>query len=207
MTPPGREKNSIDWAELQRKVDAARQATERGWAPSAEEKKRILRARAQALAAVPAERVAAARTVDVVMFRLADEAYGIELPFVREVYPLKAFTPVPCTPAFVLGIINIRGQILSVIDLGKFFDLPEKGLTDLNKVVVLSRGAMELGILADEVVGVQVIPLDRIQPIPPILAGLRETYLKGVTPERLAVLDGGAILSDRSIVVDEHVEG
>lgn len=48
--------------------------------------------------------------------------------YVREIYPLKEFTPIPCTPPFVLGIINVRGQILSVIDIKKFFDLPEKGL-------------------------------------------------------------------------------
>ncbi len=196
----------VDWAELQRKVEAARQATERGWMPSPEEKKRILHARAQALAAAPAERPAAAGTVDVVAFRLADETYGIELPFVREVYPLKAFTQLPCTPAFVLGIVNVRGQILSVVNLGKFFDLPEKGLTELNRVIVLRRNDMEVGLLADAVEGVRSVPADEIQPALPTLTGVREVYLKGIAPGRLVVLDGEKVLSDRNLVVNEYVE-
>ena len=64
----------------------------------------------------------------------------------------------PCTPPFILGIINVRGQILAVIDLKRFFNLPDKGLSDLNKVIILRRGGLEVGLLADAVAGVQAIP-------------------------------------------------
>jgi purine-binding chemotaxis protein CheW len=63
--------------------------------------------------------------IEVVEFLLAHEKYGIESKCVREVYPLKELTPVPCTPSFVRSIINVRGKILSVIDIKKFFELPE----------------------------------------------------------------------------------
>ncbi len=87
-------------------------------------------------------------------FLLTHENYGIESVYVREVHPLKELTPLPCTPSFVLGIINVRGQILSVIDLKKFFDLPAQEPTSLNKVIIFHNNRIEFGILADAVIGV-----------------------------------------------------
>jgi purine-binding chemotaxis protein CheW len=141
----------------------------------------------------------------VVEFVLAQERYAIESQYVRDVYPLEQLTPMPCTPAFVLGIVNLRGEILSLIDIKKFFDLPEKGLTDLNKVIVLESGSMRFGILADVISGVRRIPMASIQSSLPTLAGIREQYLKGVTPERITILDAEALLTDRRIVVEEQV--
>ena len=97
----------------------------------------------------------------------------------------------------------MRGKALSVIDLKKFFDLPEKGLGDLNKVIVLSSAAMEFGVLADVIVGIKKIRLSDLQPSLPTLTGIRKDYLKGVTGDRLVVLDAGKILSDKKIVVNE----
>jgi purine-binding chemotaxis protein CheW len=164
----------------------------------------ILKARAQALAQEP-EQVAATECLEVVTFLLAYETYGIETAYVREVYPLKDLTPLPCTPPFVAGIVNVRGQVISVIDIKKFFDLPEKGLTDLNKVIILSDGVMRFGILADAIVDVRNIPLEKIQSGLPTLTGIREQYLRGITAERLIVLDGYSLLTNRSIVVHEEV--
>ncbi|MBI2998359.1 MAG: chemotaxis protein CheW, partial [Deltaproteobacteria bacterium] len=109
--------------------------------------------------------------MEIVEFFLASEKYGVESSYVREIYPLKELTPVPCTPSFVLGIINVRGQILSVIDIKKFFDLPEKGLTDLNKVLILRNDRMEFGILADAVLSVNRASINDIQPGLPTLTG------------------------------------
>jgi purine-binding chemotaxis protein CheW len=133
--------------------------------------------------------------------------YGVESLYVREVYPLKELTPLPCTPPFVLGIINVRGQILSVVDLRQFFDLPAQRLTDLNKVIVLHDGTMAFGILADAILGVRVIPPDGVQPSLPTLTGIRAAYLKGVTGERLVILDAAKLLTDKALIVFEEVEG
>ncbi len=163
----------------------------------------ILKARAQALAQMP-EQAVATECIEVVTFLLAYETYGIETAWVREVYPLKDLTPLPCTPPFVAGIVNARGQVISVIDIKKFFDLPEKGLTDLNKVISLSDGVMEFGILADSVVEVRNIPLEKIQSGLPTLTGIREDYLRGVTAERLVILDAVKLLTDNNIIVHEE---
>jgi purine-binding chemotaxis protein CheW len=92
-----------------------------------------------------------------------------------------------------------------VIDIRKFFDLPEKGLTDLNKVIIVRDDAMEFGILADELLGTRTIPLSEVQPPLATLTGIREEYLKGVTRNRTAILDGARLLSDKNLIVNEEV--
>ena len=197
----------LDWRDIQRRLEAARAAMERGWAPDAEAAKRILKARAQALGQKAEAMGAIGERIEVVEFILAQEHYAIESRHVRDVYPLEQLTPVPCTPAFVLGIVNLHGEILSVIDIKKFFDLPARGLTDLNKVIVLEAGSMRFGILADAIVGVHAIPVADIQPSLPTLTGIREDYLKGVTSTRMVVLDADKLLADKEIVVQEQVPG
>ena len=171
-----------------------------------EDKKRILKARARGLAKETKDEAAAEEQIQIIEFSLAHERYAVESRYVREVYPLKDLTAVPCAPPFVSGIINVRGQILSVIDIKKFFELPEKGLTDLNKVIIIHNDAMEFGILADVILGIRTIPLGDIQPSLPTLRGIREQYLKGVTPERMVLLDAEKLLADKNIVVHEEVE-
>ena len=198
-------RTAIDWAEVRARVDAAQAAGEQAWAPGADETGRILRERALALAAEPARTQTQDESIEVLEFLLAHEHYAVESSHVREVYPLENLTPLPCTPAFVLGIVNLRGEIVSVIDLRKFFDLPQTGLPDLNKVIVLESANMVFGILADAILGVRRIALAEIQPSLPTLTGIREKYLKGITPERTVVLDAGKLLADEDIVVQEQV--
>ena len=196
---------TVDWREVERRLEAGRAATERAWAPGPEETKRILTERAQSLARAPAKAAAGDQFIEVIEFVLAFESYAIETRYVREVEPLDHLTPLPGTPAFVLGIVNVRGEILSVIDLRKFFELPEKGLTDLNKVIVLESENMLFGVLADGVAGVRQVPVADIQPSLPTLTGIREAYLRGVTPGRMVILDAEKLLTDESIVVQERV--
>jgi purine-binding chemotaxis protein CheW len=196
----------IDWGELRRRLEMSQSVLESGWAPQPAEKRTILKARAKALARKREQEAPVQEQIEVVEFLLAYERYALESSYVREVYPLKDLTPMPCTPPFVLGIINVRGQILSVIDLKTFFDLPEKGLTDLNKVIIVKDHSMQLGILADTILGVRSIPVQDVQAPLPTLTGVREEYLRGVTKERLVVLDVGKILSDKNIVVHEEVQ-
>lgn len=164
----------------------------------------LLKVRAQTLAQ-ELENGAIAEYVEVVVFILAYETYGIDTTYVREVYPLKDLTPLPCTPSFVAGIVNVRGKVLSVIDLKHLFELPAQGLTDLNRVIIISDGTMEFGILADAIVGVRHIPVEEIQPSLPTLTGVREEYLSGITAERLVILDAAKLLTSSNIVVEEEV--
>jgi purine-binding chemotaxis protein CheW len=197
------------WDDLRRRLEAARAALERGCTLTEEAQRLRLQERARALACVPAEERPQA-CLDVVEFLLAYEQYGIASAYVREVYPLRDYTPLPCTPPFVLGIVNVRGQILSVLDLKKFFDLPDRGLTDRHKVIILQSDHMEFGILADAILGVRAIPYSALQPSLPTLTGVRADYLLGITPEHTAILDAQRLLSDDRLIVreaDEWEEG
>jgi purine-binding chemotaxis protein CheW len=106
----------------------------------------------------------------------------------------------------MLGIVNVRGRITPVIDIKKFFDLPDKGLTDLHRVILVKGYEMELGLLADAIVGVRSITLDGLQESLPTLSAIGSDYLKGVTADRLVVLDLKSILMDPRIIVHDEVE-
>jgi purine-binding chemotaxis protein CheW len=168
--------------------------------------KQILRARAHVLAQRTKPAPASGTLLEVLEFRLAQERYAVESRYVQEVHPLKDLTTLPCTPAFVLGIVNVRGRIVSVLDFKKFLDLPSKGLTDLHHLVLVRGKDFEVCVLADVIVGVRSIPVDSLQPSLPTLSGVRSDYLKGVTAERLVILDLKRILADPRIIVHDEVE-
>ncbi|MGA7930245.1 MAG: chemotaxis protein CheW [Candidatus Sulfotelmatobacter sp.] len=194
---------AVDWQAVHHRLEAAGAAVERQLLLSEQDKKSLLKARATSLAALP-QSEAAEEYLEIIEFQLATETYGIELRHAGEVSLLKELTPVPCTPAFVLGIINVHGRVLSVVDLKRFFDLPNNALTDLNRVIVVRKDGMEVGILADTIHGVRRIPRRELQPSLPTLTGIRAEYLKGITGERLIVLDADKLLSDSKIVVQEE---
>ena len=168
--------------------------------------KAILRARARALARPPHDGAVATESLELLEFRLAQESYALETRHVSEVVPLKDLTPVPCTPPFILGVVNVRGRITPVIDLKKFFDLPEQGLSDMHRVILVRNDDLEFGLLADAISGVRPLALDSLQASLPTLTGIRIDYLKGVTADRVVVLDLDRILADPRIIVHEEVE-
>lgn len=194
---------AIDWAAVRHRLEVAGHRLAEEFAPPPEKCRAVLTARAQALAA---EAMAAPGAgLEVLEFRLAGEHYAVENNWVREVYPLRDYTPLPGTPPFVLGIIHVRGQVVSVLDLKKFFDLPSQGLSDLNKVILLSNGSMEFGILADVILGTRRLLNDDLQAPLPTLIDIRADYLLGITRQRQVVLDGNKLLSDPAIVVAAEV--
>ncbi len=177
-----------------------------GGTVSSETKRRILKERAKLLAKERPVAPDSNEFLHVLEFELADEHYALEMIYIREVFPIKDLARLPCVPSFVLGVINVRGQILSIIDIKKFFDLPEKGLASLPKAIILHSSEMEFAVYAENVTGVRSIPLKDIQPALPTLTDIRAQYLKGVTEERLIILDASAILTDKNIVINEEVQ-
>jgi purine-binding chemotaxis protein CheW len=164
----------------------------------------ILRERAAALARPPPPAQTDA-TLELLEFRLASERYALETRYVENVHPLRDLTPLPCTPAFIPGLVSIRGRVLPVIDLKKFFTLPELGLTDLHRIILVRGHELEVGLLADIIVGVRTIAPASLQPALPTLTGIRADYLRGIGDGRLVVLDLQRILTDPRIIVHEEV--
>jgi len=165
----------------------------------------LLKKRAVEMAREPECRTDGSGYTGIISFSLSDENYGIETDFVSEVYHIKEFTPLPGLPAYFLGVINVRGKILEVIDLKKLFNLSDKGFGELNKVIILRNEQMEFGILADVVHGIQIVAVEDIKAVPQIVTGIGEKYLIGVTKEHLIILSAENLLSDKSIIVNEEV--
>jgi purine-binding chemotaxis protein CheW len=192
--------------EVRRRVNTLQESLNQKNMLLTEERRSLLKARAKALAEEKKDETGQKECIEIVVFGLASETYGIENSFIREVYPLKDYTALPGTPPFVLGIVNIRGQIISVIDLKKLFNLPEKGLGELNKVIIIYNERMEFGILADTIRSSYSVSVDAIQTTLPNISGIGSEYLKGITNEHLIILDAKKMLEDEKIIVNQVIE-
>jgi len=170
----------------------------------AEEPGEILRRRARALAA-RADTASAHPRVEALRFQLGAERYAIECRHALEVHALRHLAPVPCCPPHVVGVVSARGRMLPVIDLRKFFELPEAGLADLHRVIHIRVEGVEWGLLADIALDTFELDLAALQPPPATLGGARAEYVLGVTAEPLIVLDAARIARDPRLTVDEQV--
>lgn len=166
------------------------------------EKKAILKKRAEKLAesiSVPE----ADNEIEVIEFTLSGETYAFETAFLKEVFHIREITPVPLTPAFVKGIINLRGNIISVIDIRVFFELANGPISNYDRVIILQNKDMSFGILADEIRGIKKMSLENSSSSLPDFNAIRQKYLKTVTSSRVVILDGDKLLNDRSIIIKD----
>ncbi|MCC6502994.1 MAG: chemotaxis protein CheW [Deltaproteobacteria bacterium] len=198
-------KDTIDWNAIKERIKKAEEAASGRPGSLSPAETLEKRARALAVPSGPAHGEAGEEGVRAVVFTLGGERFAIESVYMAEVALSTEIVPVPCTPEFVLGIVRLRGDIISVIDLRKFFELPEKGLSDMTRLLVLSNGEMRFGVLADTVEGVEEIRMEELKKLP-TLSGVRGEYLAGVSVKGMTVLDGGKLLADRSIIINEMAD-
>lgn len=149
-------------------------------------------------------------SIEVIEFTLNSdtvERYAIEVLSLNEVYSVKSVTKLPCTPSFIIGIMNFRGKIISVIDIRNFLGFTAKKIDGdtVRKVVVVKVDEIEVGIAADSILGCNIIPLSEIQKNVLTITNLKAEYFKGITKERSIVLDIENIMMDERIIVDEEV--
>jgi len=178
-------------------MNARRQET-----PS-ENKARIFRERAKKLAIVSAPPDSPGESLELLEFRLGKERHAVETIFVGEVFPPGEITPIPCTPPFLAGVVNLRGRIVPVVDLKILFGIRSAG-EKTPRIVLLHSGGNEIGLLTDGVPGISIIGRDAVRPPLSAPAGLPGAYMTGIAGNDLAVLDGGKILRDSSLTVDEE---
>lgn len=195
---------AINWEEAYARLEPARRELEAGGDRPSVEVTRILRERAQALARPLEEAPIHTEMLELLVFSLTGERYGVETVHVLEVISLRELTPVPCTPAFVLGVVNHRGRILSVLDFRRLFDLRGQ-VTEGSRVVAVAAGGMVFGIFAESVSGTVPVPAHNVAPPPATLTGDRQAFILGVTEDMVAVLDLEAIVRDQRIVVNEKI--
>jgi purine-binding chemotaxis protein CheW len=196
----------IDWARVRARLARAAAAHEGAVRLSPERARAVMDERARALARVPTE-TAAVGALQVVVFDLSEERYALEAAHVREVVRLAGLTPLPGAPDYLAGVTNLRGQILAVIDLLRFFGVASARPAEPSWALALGGGRAEFGVLADAVHEVAALPEDRVrEPEVPVAAVGREC-LRGVTPEGVIVLDGAALLRDPRLFIDQGEEG
>jgi len=164
------------------------------------DEKTILLERAKKIAGRKDGKTQYGDSISVVEFLLTPERYAFEGKHISEVLSLKEITSIPGTPAYVMGVINLRGRIVSIINLKILFNLKERGLTELNKVMVLKNNNMEFGILADSISGNKSIFLNTLSPPPLTLDNIGAEYVSGVTPDGLIVLNAMNLLSSKQII-------
>jgi purine-binding chemotaxis protein CheW len=136
-----------------------------------------------------------------VVFKLADEQYGIRITQVQEINRLSKITKVPRAPRFVEGVVNLRGDVIPVIDLRKRFDMPSKEYTEFTRIIVSDLHSKKIGIIVDEVLEVLRIPSHLVEPAPEILNGhAAGRFMDGIAnlPQRMiSMLDLGNVLVER----------
>lgn len=130
-------------------------------------------------------------TLQLVVFSLLGEEFGVSIRDVREIISHTQVTPVPQAPSFVEGVINLRGQIIPVVDLRKRFNLEENKDKNSSNVVIIEVGKDVLGLVVDSVSEVLNIPSDSINPPPSLVAnGIGAEYIKGIAQynEKMIIL-------------------
>jgi purine-binding chemotaxis protein CheW len=104
------------------------------------------------------------QTLHLVVFRLAREWYGVEITKVKEVVKVGQVTYLPSSPEHIMGIVNLRGNILSVTNLKTIFHLPHEEPTEKTRIIAIESGVLETGLLVDEVVNSIEVPVNKIEP-------------------------------------------
>ena len=168
---------------------------------TAEQIKSVLDERAASLARAPKHTSKNTRQLDVLELVIAGERFAIEARFVREASKLSTLTPLPGTPDFVLGLINFRGQILPLLDLRGILALSRADGNSPCHVVVVQTGTAQAGIAVDEISGITSISETELQTPRQFVRPSLSPLIKGVSSDRLSVLDIEALFQDTRLVV------
>jgi len=169
----------------------------------------ILEDRAKKLAEIPKKDQSVEDIFHALTFQIGEELYAVDIQRVREVHPLSRLSRVPCTPDFVIGTVNIRGHIYSIIDIVKFMGLSSAPLTQSSYILLVQgethdKEPLETCIVSHNVPQVTIISPNKIQPPSTTISGDAQVYVRGVLDDMTIVLDLAKILDDPKLVVDEE---
>ncbi len=136
-----------------------------------------------------AENEVSSNIIQLVTFYLDDETYGIDVMQVQEVLRVTEIAPVPGAPPYVLGIFNLRGNVVTVIDTRSRFSLPPAEITDNTRIVIIESEQQVVGILVDGVAEVVELDTNTIDSAPNVGNEESSRYIQGV-----ATLDGNLLI-------------
>jgi purine-binding chemotaxis protein CheW len=150
----------------------------------------------------------ATQQIPLAIVGLSGEYFGIELETVREFTELQRITTVPCCPEYIVGDMNLRGDILTVVDVRKVLHMPTTEVTPTAKVIVVPIGDSLVGVLVDQVLEVNDLDPSAMREVPVALKPTCDAYMKGTIPyngKMLVVLNLPKILASGDLMVNEEV--
>lgn len=148
------------------------------------------------------------KDMQVVIFSLGGEEYSVDISIVREIIRVVDLTRIPKLPEFIEGVINLRGQITTVIDLRKRFEM-EPVVNDNNRIIIVDLKGEPIGIIVDSVSEVMTVPPGQIDDMPSIKHARTQEYLKGickVDDRILILLDLDKILTELEFTQTETIK-
>jgi chemotaxis signal transduction protein len=180
---------SVNWEQVRSRLRASEEALEEALRAGPQRIQIAYRQRAVRLAKTQASPTAVSPGLPVMIFRLVQERYAIELKDLAEVLPFTRCTPVPGAPPQFLGVINLRGEIRGVLDLSQLLAIPESESTKSGFILILRSG---LG------VGLKVDSIEELHEIRPeeLTRPMQANYLKGLASGTLPLLDVDILLAD-----------
>lgn len=140
----------------------------------------------------------APQEIQVVIFGLGNEEYGVDISHLREIIRIVDITRIPKLPDCIEGVINLRGQITTVVDLRKRFDM-DSTIRDSTRIIIVDLKGESMGMIVDSVSEVKTISRDKIDSVPSLKDTRTREYLKGICTlhERIIILlDHEKILSE-----------
>ena len=143
-----------------------------------------------------------AELIQLVVFSLEDESFGVDINQVREIVRVGSVTPIPDSPNFIKGVTNIRGEIIIVIDLKERFFLPVKKPVESKHIVITGQEGNLYGVLVDEVTEVLRIKRTEIKTTPHLITKIDRTYISGVVTlenRLIMLLDLKKVLSEEDL--------
>lgn len=178
---------------------------------TATEIRRILEERAQAFSQVPQDTKIPGDAVFLTTFPVGDERYGVETHQVMRIQPFeqRTYAKVPGTPSFIIGAVNIRGHIYSVMDVSQYLGKPARPISATAHVLLVQSGRKDAGnwmeccILTDGMPGVAMIHKEDLQLPSAVVSDRARKYVRGITQDMLTVLDLDRLLLDPNIVIQD----
>ncbi|PWA13525.1 chemotaxis protein CheW [Pueribacillus theae] len=150
-----------------------------------------------------------AKAIKAVIFQLKNEEYGVDVQQVQSIERMIHITRVPKMPAFVKGVINLRGIVTPIIDLKERFSIDTEDYTESTRIIIVAVEDKEVGLIVDAANDVIDIPADAVEPPPEVVGHIEADYLQGIAKlgDRLLILlNLDKVLSAEELLEIEQIE-
>ncbi|WP_193177401.1 chemotaxis protein CheW [Oricola nitratireducens] len=121
-------------------------------------------------------------TLKIISFRLGDQVFCLDIMVVREIRVWVKATPLPHSPDYVLGFINLRGRVIPVVDMALRLGLPAVQPTEQSAIIVIDEGERGVGILVESVSDMVSVKPEEMQPVPDVMSDEEKALTKGIVP-------------------------